>query len=136
VKKVFIDTDIILDLLLQRDPFFVHALELFRRIESGEFNAHVSALIVWNIYYLVEKYSGKKKAHQKVTELRALLKIIPVDEKIIDLSLQSDFKEFEDSIQYFAAKSKNITTIITRNKKDYRTGDIALMTALEFLSAA
>lgn len=134
MKKIFIDMDIILDLLLQREPFFSHSLELFRRIESGEIEAYVSALIIWNIYYLVEKYASRKKAHQKVTELRALLKIISVDDKIIDLSLQSDFKDFEDSIQHFAAKSKNITTIITRNKKDYRTGDIILMTASEFLS--
>ncbi len=135
MKKIYIDTDIILDLLLQREPFFTYSVELFKRIESNEFEAFVSALIIWNIYYLVEKYASKKKAHQKVNELRTLLKIIPVDAKIIDLSLQSDFKDFEDSIQYFAAKSKNINTIITRNKKDYRSGDIILMTASEFLNA-
>ena len=134
MKKIFIDTDIILDLLLQREPFFKSAHELFIKIENKELEAYVSALIIWNIYYLVEKYSSRKKAHQKVSELRILLKIIPVDDKIIDSSLQSDFKDFEDSIQYFAAKSKNINIIITRNKKDYRTGDIALMTASEFLS--
>lgn len=132
-KTVFIDTDIILDLLLQREPFFEPALLLFSAIEAKRVKAHVSALIIWNIYYLVEKHASRKQARQNVARLRMLLSIIPVDEKIIDSALQSDFKDFEDAIQYYAARSRGIETIITRNTKDYRSGDIAVVTATEFV---
>jgi predicted nucleic acid-binding protein len=130
---IYIDTDIILDLLLQREPHFSSAAELFRLIETKKVNAYVSTLIIWNIYYIIEKHTNRKKAHQCVSQIRMLLSIIPVNDKIIDLALQSDFKDFEDSIQYYAAKSKNIETIITRNKKDYKTADISVMSASEFL---
>ena len=94
-KTIFIDTDIILDLLLQREPFFEPALLLFSEIEAKRVKAHVSALIIWNIYYLVEKHASRKQARQKVAQLRMLLSIIPVDEKIIDSALQSDFKDLK-----------------------------------------
>ncbi len=132
-KSVFVDTDVILDLLLDRKPFFDHSVTVFSLIETGKLKGYVSALVIWNIYYLLEKYASRKQAREKVAKLRLLLSIIPVDEKLIDLALQSDFKDFEDSIQYYAAKSKGLRTFLTRNTKDYRTADIAVMTPAESL---
>lgn len=135
MKKIFIDTDIVLDLIFGREPHSSAAIKLFQKIEQGKYAAYISALIVWNVYYIVEKYSSKKEAHQSIKHLRTILKIIPIDETIIDLALESDFRDFEDAIQYFAAKKHGIPVLITRNKKDYKKANIIIMNAVEYLNA-
>ncbi|WP_342775477.1 PIN domain-containing protein [Leptospira ilyithenensis] len=74
-------------------------------------------MIIWNIYYILSKYTNEKNARELIKEFRSIIDIIPIDDKIIDLGLNSSIKDFEDSIQFFAAKSKKIKYIITRNKK-------------------
>lgn len=130
---IFLDTDVILDLLLKREPHFISARTLFARIETGLIQGFTSALVLWNIYYLVEKYASRKIARARVAKLRILLSILPVDDRIIEQALQSDIKDFEDAVQLFAARSQGIQTLITRNKKDYPKAEIQVMTPREFL---
>jgi predicted nucleic acid-binding protein len=132
MDKVFIDTDIILDLLLQRKGFFAEASRLFASIEKGEIHGFASPLILANIYYILKKLLGAKSAKESILRLKMLLKILTIDEKIIELALSSAFNDFEDAIQYYSAVENNLDCLVTRNKRDYKASYIPIYTPKEF----
>lgn len=132
--RIFIDSDVILDYLYERKNFSQNARTIIALIEKGIVKGYVSSLILWNIFYILSKYLGEKEARKKIKLFRSIINIIPVDGKIIDLGLNSDIKDFEDSIQYFAAKTEGVDIFVTRNKKDYPKHSIALMSPAEFLT--
>ncbi len=133
MKKIFVDSDVILDLLTKREPFYPYAAELFSLVDKGKIKAHVSAIIITNLHYVLRKMTNKEQAIKSLQKLKLLVKILPVDEKIIDLALASEFTDFEDSIQYYVAKENEIDFLLTRNKKDYKTADIIILTPEEYL---
>lgn len=134
IKKVFIDTDVILDLLAKREPFFRFSAELFTLIDTGAVKGFISPVIVTNIHYILCRLQDKKHAVINLQKLTALVNILPVNEKIIKLALASEFKDFEDAVQYYTAVENNLKYLITRNKKDYKTADISILSADEFLN--
>jgi len=133
MDKIYIDSDIILDLLGKREPFSPYAARLFSLVDSGEITAYVSPLIFSNLYYILRKLSSKETAVKSLHKLKLLVKIPPIDDKIIELALLSDFIDFEDAIQYYTAKENGINYLITRNKKDYKKTDLIVCTAEEYL---
>jgi predicted nucleic acid-binding protein len=133
VKKIFVDTDIILDLLGKREPFFKYASELFSIVECGKIKAYTSPVIFANLYYILCKQIGKEQALKNLQKIKLIIKILPVDERIVELALNSGFTDFEDAIQYYAARSHGINCLLTRNKKDFKKSDITIMSAEEFL---
>lgn len=133
MNEIYIDSDIILDLLAKREPFYPFSAELFSLVEEGKINAFVSPLIFSNLYYLLRKLKSKEIARKSLYKLKLLVKILPVDEKIIELALLSEFDDFEDAIQYYTAKGNNIHYLVTRNIKDYKKADITICTAEEYL---
>jgi len=136
MNKVYLDTDVLMDFLYQRQPFFPSAVRLIARLEEGKTRGFVSTLIIWNLMYLLQKEFGRTQGKRILQDLRSLVTLVAVDEKIVDQALASDIKDFEDAIQYFAARSSKLDTIITRNKKDYPQGTISLLTCEEFLAQA
>ena len=134
MNKVFIDTDIILDLLAKRDPFYYHSASLFSLIESGKLRGFVSSLIFSNLYYILKKHNTRKDTIEILKKLKVMITVLPVDDKIIDRALLSDFNDFEDAIQYYTAKTNNIDYIITRNIKDYKSSDIKALSADQLLN--
>jgi predicted nucleic acid-binding protein len=134
MKRLFVDTDIILDLLTKREPFYIHSAILFTLIESGKFRAFVSSLIFSNLFYILRKENTRDKTIEILTKLKSLVTILPVDKKIIESALQSGFKDFEDAIQYYTAKGGKSDFIITRNIKDFKLSDIDVISAEDFLN--
>jgi predicted nucleic acid-binding protein len=134
MEKVFIDTDIILDLIMKRKPYYFPAAKLFKLIENKKISGHVSSLIFSNLYYIIRKSEGNEKAKDILKKLKLLVKIISVNEKIIELGLSSNFKDFEDSIQYYAAIENGIKNLITRNVDDYKKAKINVFTAEEYIN--
>ncbi|TGM61800.1 type II toxin-antitoxin system VapC family toxin [Leptospira vanthielii] len=134
IQNVYLDSDVIIDYLYAREPFFQESVELISLIENKKIKGYISSLIIWNIFYILAKYTNEKSARALIKEFKTIIEIIPIDEKKIDLGLNSTIKDFEDSIQYFAAKSKKIKYIITRNKKDYPNGEIRPLSPKEFLT--
>jgi len=134
MNKVFIDADIILDLLLDREPYSLSSSKLFTAIEEREVIAFTTPVILENIYYISAKMINRKSALEYVRKLLTLLKVTAVDEKIMLLAANSDFKDFEDSIQYYAAKNEAVDFLITRNKMDYKIADLTVCTPDEYLS--
>lgn len=133
--KLFVDSDIILDLLAQREPHFIHAARLFTLIDQNEVIAYTSPLIFANLHYLLKKQTSNLLALKSLRKLKTLINILSIDERIIEQSLNSEFNDFEDAIQYFTAVNNGITLIITRNKTDYKRSKIDVLTAEEFLKS-
>ena len=133
MNNIFIDTDIILDLLTQRKPHYLFAARLFELIEDNKVVAFTSPIILANIYYISARLTSHKKALDNIRKLISFLKIITVDEQIMTLALNSNFKDFEDSIQYYAAKKHGLSILVTRNKSDYKVSDMMICTAEEFI---
>ena len=132
--KIFIDGDVILDLLLKRTHFFEAAAKLFTLIEKDKIAGYTSPLIIANIYYIITRLENKKSALEKIRLLRSLLEILELNEKIIDIAIARPCNDFEDSIQYHCAVEHGITRLITRNIKDYPKEDIDILEPLDYLS--
>lgn len=135
MEKVFIDCDICLDLLTQRVPHYDHAAALFSLADKGKVKLYVSSLIFSNLHYLLSRHFSSTETRRILTRFKVLVNVVGVDDKIVELALSSEFKDFEDAIQYFAALGNNITILLTRNLKDYKQARISVMTAEDYLSA-
>lgn len=129
MTRVFIDTDVIIDFLTDRQPFSESASILFNRIDQKEIEGYTSAQSISNLYYILRKFAPHKKVIQSLKELTALIGILAVNQEIIGKALQSAFTDFEDGIQYYCAESGKMDAIITRNICDYKRVGIAVMSA-------
>ncbi len=135
MDKLFIDTDIILDLLTAREPFYEHAATLFSLADKGKVLLYVSSLSFSNLNYILSKQFTAAQARKQLLKFKTLVKVLAVDEKITELALASDFIDFEDALQYFTAIANNIKMLVTRNLKGYKHADIPVMTAEQYLRA-
>ena len=133
MKKIFIDTDIVLDLLAKRKSFYLPAAHIFTLADRGKIYINVSALTFATLFYLLTKDNGQERAKKLLFKFKSLVAVLPVDNKIIELALSSEFKDFEDGIQYFCAIENKCTAILTRNLADYKYADIPVLTAENFL---
>jgi predicted nucleic acid-binding protein len=132
VKTIFLDSDIILDAALKRPEFILPALNIISLIQARQIKAVTSSVAFVNVHYFLDRYDKVNK-FKLLRELRSILSIINVNEEIIDLALKSGINDFEDAVQYYAAKSVGVSAIITRNIKDYKESTIPVLTAEQFL---
>jgi predicted nucleic acid-binding protein len=136
MNSVFLDSDIVLDFYVQRDPHHETALRLFTHLRRSKTRCFTSAVVIANVYYMLTKIESIKYALDKIRKLRKFLSIAPLNESIIDAALAFPFKDFEDSIQFQCAMHNGITTIITRNIKDYPKDQLRVADPGQYLSAA
>ena len=135
MQKLFADTDISLDLLSKRLPFYNAASRLFTLADHGEIKIFVSSLSFSNLNYLLSRQFNVDQARRKLLNFKTLVTVLPVTEKTVELALSSEFKDFEDAIQYYSAKGQvGINAIITRNPKDFAVKDLAILSPDEALS--
>lgn len=133
MESVLVDTNIVLDLLSRRENFYESAQGLFSLADQGKVKLYVSSLTFANTYYILAKYASDKLARTALKEFKVLVSVLPLDNKIIDLSLNSDFKDFEDAIQYFTATENGLEMIITRKLKDFKAAKLPVLTAKDYL---
>jgi predicted nucleic acid-binding protein len=134
MDSVFVDTDVVLDLFIRREPHHAEALQLFTTIKRSKTKCFTSPIVIANTYYILSKVKDKGYALERIKGLRKFVKVVPVDESIIDMAIDKPYKDFEDSIQYACAKQNGIGTIITRNTKDYPKSDITIANPCEYLN--
>ena len=134
IEKLFIDTDIILDIVFKREPFFPDSQRVLSLIESNYFSGFTSSLILANCYYIINSNRDKKTALKTISKLRSILNILPFTDKEIGESLNSNINDFEDGVQYFIALNNSINNLITRNISDYKGLDINVLTPKDFLN--
>jgi len=132
-KEVFIDTDIVLDLLCKREPFYPYAAEVFTLGDKGTLTLVTTPLVFANVFYILRKLLGIEKAKDLLRKLRIMMGIVEIDEKIVDLALNSSFSDFEDGIQYFTAREHGIQHLLTRNLRDYKGSELIVQTPEEYL---
>lgn len=135
MEKVFVDTDIVLDLLGNREPFYIHSANLFSAADKNEIKIYVSSLSFTNLNYILSKQFSSEQAKKKLFKFKTLVTVLSVSDKIVELALSSDFKDFENGVQYFTAIENNINILLTRNIKDYKAALIPVMTAEQFLKS-
>jgi len=133
VEKVFVDSDIVLDLLSGRQPHYNYAAELFSLADENSIKLYVSSLTFVNVNYILSKQVPAGQARKMLLKFKTLINVLSVNDKIIELALASDFNDFEDAIQYNTAIENGITTLLTRNLKDFKKAEIAILTAQQFL---
>ena len=133
MKKVFIDSDIILDLLAEREFFYHNSAQIFTLAYEKKVELYSTALVLSNVFYILRKVKGKEEPKRLLKNLRILVQILPINETIVDMAINSKFSDFEDGLQYFTAKENNMLVIITKNTGDYKVKDIAVQTSEEFL---
>lgn len=134
MQHVFVDTDIILDLLSNRTPFYIHSAHLFSEADRGNLTLYVSSLSFSNLNYILSKQYSTAQARKMLLKFKTLVTVLPVTDKVVDLALSSDFKDFEDALQYFTAIESSLKILLTRNLKDYKPAAIIIMTAEQFLN--
>ncbi|MDD3685972.1 MAG: PIN domain-containing protein [Bacteroidales bacterium] len=136
MKKIFIDTNIVIDLLSRREPLYEEAAELFSLADKKQVELSVSSLTIANTSYVLMRQMDSSKAKSVLRKLRLILKTLPLDDKIIGLALNDEtFPDFEDGLQYFTALEFEQDIIITRNLKDFKTSKLPTMTAKQFIES-
>ncbi len=133
MEQLLVDTNIVIDLLSRREGFFEEAQELFTLADHKQVKLSLSALTFANTHYLLSKYQKLDDARKTLLKLKVLVNVAPLDDKILELALVSEFKDFEDAIQYHTAVENGMDIIITRNKKDFKHSKLPIMTAKEYL---
>ncbi len=133
MEKVFVDTNIIIDLLAKREPFYKDAQDLFTMSDKKEVQLCISSLSFANAYYSIRKHHKEVDAKKYLAKFKVLVTVFPLEDKAIELALASDFEDFEDALQYFVAMDNEANIMITRNKKDFKNSKIPVLTAGEYL---
>jgi predicted nucleic acid-binding protein len=135
MKKVLLDTDVIIDCLISRDPFSQHSIEILKLCELGEICAYISPISLSNLYYVLRKQLSHKKLMVVLTQLLKIVQIANLNKLIIQQAIESEFKDFEDALQnYCAVNEPDVQTIVTRNIKDYKKSSLPVMTPENYLA--
>ena len=136
MTKIFLDTNVILDLLGQRIPFYDSIAKVATLADQKKIMLVASPLSFTTVEYILNKFESSESVLNKLRKFKIICKVCSVDEEIIEKGLNSDFKDFEDAVQYFTALQANCAMIITRNGKDFKNSIIPVMTAEEYISQA
>ena len=134
MAKIFVDTDVCIDLLSGRKPFNATAEKLFSLADIGKIKICVSSLSFSNIDYVLRSQYSANHSWQIIAKFKTLVTVLSVDSKTIDLAIASDFHDFEDAIQYYSAIENGLTTLVTRNLKDFKKATIKVVTPETYLT--
>jgi len=133
MDKILVDTNIVLDLLAKREEFLTEAQELFTLSDQNKAKLYVSALTFANTYYILSQKLKLNDTRSILRRFKVLVRVLPLNEKIINLSLDSEFKDFEDAIQYYTCIENDIDIILIRNLKDFKLSKIPVLSARDYL---
>jgi len=132
MTTILLDTNIVLDIALERNPFYEESKKVLSKIISEQKTCCVTSSSVTDIYYITKKITSHERALNFLINLFSYVEILSVDKKIILAALTSGQTDFEDSVQKETARHHHIRTIVTRNKKDYQDADLQVFTPEEF----
>ena len=132
--RILVDTNVVLDLLLDRDPFSDAAARVFSLVEKSELEAFLCATTVTTIDYLLSRSLDRDVAKTALHRLLEMFEIAPVNRSVLEEALQSRMIDFEDAVLSYAANLVGATIIVTRNTKDFHNSPISAMDPVEFLS--
>ena len=131
--KVLFDTNIVLDLLLKRDPFYKNAHTLISKVETGEISGYLCATTITTVHYFVAKKQGKKSAMHAINSLLKLFEVANVTRAVLIDAIEVNDYDYEDSVLYKSAYHAGASFIVTRDKKGFNKSDIPALTPEELL---
>ena len=131
--KVLVDTNIILDFLLEREPFFTDADTLIQTIRADQIQGYLTATTLTDIFYIARKPKGVQIAKQYISDLLALMRICPVNKRILNVAISSNLPDFEDAVQLACAMALNLDAIVTRDPQGFASATLPILSAGEVL---
>ena len=131
--RILLDTNVVLDFLLKRNPFDLEAKEIFKRSAIGDCQLYVSPITPINAFYTIRKEKSKATAFSSVEGLMKLVDIAKTDKKVLQGAFKISFKDYEDAVQHESAIAENLNAIVTRNEKDFKNGTIQIYSPVDFL---
>lgn len=135
MKNIFLDTNVLMDILANRQPFYKSSSEIYKLGLRKKAILFTSSNTISTLHYLLKKFTTEENIRKSLEEVTTVLSIIPVDINIIKKSLKSNHKDFEDAIQIVSAQSLNtMDCIVTRDLKDYKFAEITVLTPDDFLN--
>jgi predicted nucleic acid-binding protein len=131
--KLFINTNVVINVIASREPFVFDSLAIFNLCESGKADGQISALTFCTVSYVLRKFVPPDIMRIKLREFRNVLIPIDLTLSVLDKALSSSISDFEDAVQYFSSQSFVADCIITRNPKDFEKSSVPVYTPIEFL---
>lgn len=132
--KLLLDTNIVLDVLMDRMPFSDYAVELFSRAEDGTIMGYLCGTTITTIYYLTAKTVGDERAREEIKKLLKLFEVAPVNRHVLESALVAGFSDFEDAVIHEAACHAGADAIVTRNRKDFSKSRIPVYSPQEMVN--
>jgi predicted nucleic acid-binding protein len=134
MQKVLIDSDVLLDFFLMRDPFSEDAAKVLTLCEQNNVDGYVTPVILSNVWYILRQFAGHADVMKKLNSLVSITDVLIINKNVVLQALASDFRDFEDALQSCAAQhSGYVDLILTRNVKDYRHSSVSIMTPGNFI---
>ena len=133
--NVFLDTNVLLDVLARREPFYADSAEVWTLAETGKTRGFASSLSFPNVHYLLRRRQGSRAARRALSVMRDIFTVVPLDARILNQGIDADISDFEDAIQFFSAVRAGAACLITRDPKHFPSGEMAIQTPAEFLAA-
>lgn len=133
--KVLFDANVVLDVLLAREPHADMAAQLLSLVDNGKLQGSICATTVTTIHYLATKAVGRKQAHRHVRELMALFEVAPVNRDVLERAMDRDFDDYEDAVLHEAAVLSGAAAIVTRNGKDFAHATLPVFEPVELMAA-
>ena len=134
MKKVFLDTNILVDLIADRKPYSKFAIGIFNKAEEKKLKIYTSSHSIATTHYLLKKYLDEKELRTVLFNLLDYISVISVDIDVLKKGLRSKHKDFEDALQMVAASGiPGINCIVTRNLKDFKHSEVEVMSPDEFV---
>lgn len=136
MENLFVDTNILIDILARREPYHREAIRLFEQADKKRVRLHSTATSITTAWYMLAKFGDAMIARNAIAGLLNHVHIIPISQRAVEMAIRSDFSDLEDGVQHFAAlESGNMDAIITRNLRDYRHSLIRVYTAGDYLKS-
>lgn len=129
--KILFDTNIVLDLLMDRLPYSDAAVELFSKVEDGTIIGYLCGTTITTVFYLAAKTIGAARAREEIRKLLTLFEVAPVNRHVLESALVLDFNDFEDAVIHEAACHSGADVIVTRNQKDFKKSGISVYSSEE-----
>ena len=133
MQKIFLDTNVVIDFLGERRPFYESVAKILTLADNKKVKVFTSPTTISTTYYILTKFEGSKAALEKIRKFKLLSDISTMDGEVIDKAIHSNFKDFEDAMQYFSAIATNCDLIITRNERDFKSALIPTLNCESYL---
>ena len=132
--KVLVDTNVLLDFLLEREPFKKDAEELFAAIDSGQIIGYITATTLTDIFYIARKHTRSLElAREAVSSTLETMTICPINRNVLEAAFTSGLTDFEDAVQIYGAIAQNLDAIVTRDAKGFVSSTIPVYSVQELL---